>query len=226
MPIYSTLELSDERLQLIVNYVLSLGAAEIGDQAPAHEEHGDAQDSGDSILDPRDAMIGHHWMAVLAIRSGETDEAIAHLEKTLDLVTGEHLAVMERLISLVQIGDLDLAEQRTTEMLAGFVPESGWIDTFHLGSSIDALAAGDFTEASEHLEALQGSDLQTAAAQAIQAITENRIDQATNVLIDALGPDEHVEDAEEHAEPDEATEHVDETDETDEHADETDTHDE
>ncbi len=212
MPVFGTLELSDERLQLIVDYVLSLGAAEMGemgemgDQAPAHGGHGDAQDSGNSILDPRDVMIGHHWMAALAMRTGETDEAIAHLEKTLDLVAGEHLAVMERLIYRIQIGELDAAEERITEMLAGFAPEPEWVDELHLGLSIDALAVGDLNEASEHLEALQGSDHATAAAQAKQAIAENRIDYATNILLDALEPDdadepdEHLDDADGHDE--------------------------
>ena len=145
-------------------------------------------------------MIGHHWMAALAMRAGETDEAIAHLEKTLALVIGEHLAVMERLVRRVQIGELDSAEERMTVMLAGFAPEPEWVDELHLGLAIDALAVGNLEEVSNHLEAVQGSDLATAATQAMQAIAENRIDDATNVLLDALEPDEHVDDADEHDE--------------------------
>ena len=77
---------------------------------------------------------------------------------------------MDEIVALLDAGDLDSAQTRTTEMLAGFVPEAGSVDELHVRLALQALAVDDPTEASGHLERVGGGPFADAALQALEAL--------------------------------------------------------
>lgn len=186
MPLFDKTELSDDQLEQIVEFVVSLepvvhGA---GAKVPAG---GEEADSEGPVLDPRDVLAGHHWMALSAMSVGDVAQARHHIADLAAIVEGEHRVGMEEILALLDSGDLPAAQQRTTEMLAGFVPEAGAIDQLHVRLALQSLVVEDFVEAREHLARIDDVEMLTAVQGGLDAIDSGDAALAVDLLREAVG---------------------------------------
>ncbi len=191
MPLFTVVELSDEKLDEIIGFVEGLEPADLGD---GHGGHGT---SDTTTLDPREVLAGHHWMTLTAVQVGNVEGARHHIEDITDEVTGEHLTAMEEILDLIDADDLVTVEQRLKEMVAGFVPEAGSIDSLHLRLALQALAVDDIAEAAGHLGRVGEGEFTDTASDALDALDAGEMDHATELLLDALGEAGHDEAADE-----------------------------
>ncbi len=185
MPLFSPDELSNAELASIVDFVVGLG--------PMSMDHGgaDPEEEESGGLDQREVLIGHHWMTLSAINEGQTSKAIAHVTNITELVQGEHLSAMNEVVAMLEAGDLEGARVGTLEMLAGFLPEAGSIDTLHLQLASQALAADLPVEASVHLGRVGDGPLIDVAQLAVEALSAGDADRASEIVMAAIAEEEH-----------------------------------
>jgi len=183
MPLFERDELSDEQLDLIVEFVVGL--------EPVPHAPGDEGDEGDEIpaLDPREVLAGHHWMALSAMAVGDIAQAMHHISDIAAIVEGDHRVGMEEILALLDAGDLAAAEQRTTEMMAGFVPEAGALDELHVKLALQSLVVEDLVEASEHLGRIGDAEMISAVQAGQEAIDSGDVEHAIEALREVVGED-------------------------------------
>lgn len=189
MPLFDRTELSDDQLDLIVEFVVGLEPVAHG--AGEEEDGGDAEHGDDNVeLDPRAVLAGHHWMALSAMSVGDVEQAVHHIGDLAAIVEGEHRLGMEEILVLLETGDLALAQQRTTEMLAGFVPEAGAIDELHVRLALQSLVVEDLVEASEHLARIDDAAMVAAVQGGLDAIESGDVAHAVELLREVVGEDD------------------------------------
>lgn len=151
---------------LVILLAVALATAACGDDADdseAAQSQGVAEQQGDEHADEDEVAattgaadgalsIQHHWQALAAIEAGDTDDAIHHVEHILDLVTGEHAAVMQEVLTQLRGGALEDAEHEIEHMLAGTAEPNLTAETLHLQMALDAITSDDPDDATHHLE--------------------------------------------------------------------------
>lgn len=136
MPAFGRDQITDQELEQIAAYITSLPGA------PGHRE---PTQMGDMV-----AM--HHWMAILALKAGNTGDAEHHIRHVMDSVGGEHKRRMEEALSMARGGRAHEAEHEIEHMLAGAAMPHLGLPQLHLRASLSAIAVGDRADAEHHIQ--------------------------------------------------------------------------
>ncbi len=182
MPAFSQSQISDEELDLLADYIVSLGEG---------DDHREPVSLGD------DAVIAmHHWMALDAIQAGNLTEADHHLGHIMELIhEPAHVQVMEEIEQAVSSGDTHHAEHLLENHLAeNFEPDLP-IGTLHAQLVLAAFTTGDTDDARHHLEHVVtspgDSGLSGVAKAAIEKIDAGEDEEAEHIVEDALEESGH-----------------------------------
>lgn len=136
MPVFSPDKISNEELQEIGEYVAGLGGGH------AHMREGV---SGDEL-------IMHHWMAIIALESGEIDEASHHIDHILEGAEGQHHRMMQQSQAFLADGEVHEAAHIIEEMLAGLDDADLDLPSMHMRLAISSLRGDNLTSAAHHVE--------------------------------------------------------------------------
>lgn len=182
MPAYSQSQISDAELDLIADYIVSLGGG---------GEHQEPVSLGDD-----EVIAMHHWMALDAIQADNLTEASHHLDHVIEMIhESAHVSVMEEIEQAVTSGELHDAEHLLEGHLAGsFEPDLG-LGTLHGRLVVAALATGETDDAKHHLEHMlanpDDTGLSDVAEAAIEKIDAGEAEEAEHLIEDALEEASH-----------------------------------
>ncbi len=137
MPPFSLSIISDQELDQIVDFIVSL---------PVTEKHAEPADmEGELVL--------HHWMAIYAIEEGDAQDAMHHIDHILRLVTEpEHKHRMEETGEFIRQGKFHNAEHEIEEMLAGQADADLRSSEMHLRLAMASVALQSAQDAIHHME--------------------------------------------------------------------------
>jgi mono/diheme cytochrome c family protein len=169
MPAYDVDRLSDDDVDLIVDYITSL--------APA-DDHVEP-------LDVPERLAVHHWMALIAIDAGDVDDAVHHVEHIVKVTRDDHKAAMQQAAELLRQGEVELAEDTIQDMLAGTADPELALEDLHLQLALSALEAADLEQAAHHLEdavAIARGQRRRAIADALQLLQADELHDAEHTL--------------------------------------------
>ncbi len=138
MPTYPPLKISDEELDEIVLYISTLRG-----------DHGDV-----GISDPELASFQHHWMALLALEDGSSDDAVHHIDHIIKVVTGHHLAQMKKVKEEIEAGKNHEGVHTIQAMLTGTEGRGLTPLEINGGLARSSVEIGDVDGALHHLEHL------------------------------------------------------------------------
>lgn len=177
MPAFSASQVSDEELDLIADYIISLGGGN------GHVEP--------TTLGEDEVLVMHHWMALDAIQTENLDEADHHIQHIISAVQDdEHLNLMEEIAAAVSSGDLHDAEHLLEELLVGTVEPSLGADRLHAQLAFAALVTEDVADALHQLDhVLSVSDdsvLLGMAELAIEQLDAGDVEEARHIVQEAL----------------------------------------
>jgi|SRR5215218_4934583 len=174
MPAYSETQLSDGDLHEIAAYIAGLAPAEM------HVEPV-------KISNP---IAMHHWMAISAIKAGDVEDALHHVDHIIEAVEGEHLEAMEQARDHLRAGDLHEAEHLIEEMLAGRARPDLSLEEVHLRLALAALERGDASDARHHvnhfLETARGEEREHAR-EVLAALRAGDLHEALDGVEELLG---------------------------------------
>lgn len=181
MPAFSESQLNDTQLEAIVTYIASL---------PAPENHVEP-------LQMDDALAVHHQMVLVALKAGDTADALHHLDHIIDMATDhEHKEQAEEARALVTAGKMHDAEHEVEEMLAGkAVPEMG-ISQLHLQLAFSAISVRDTGDAGHHMEhfmAMASGMERVKADEVIKLMEMGDMHEAGHALEQMMGMTPHGE---------------------------------
>ncbi len=140
MPVFGRESLSPEDLDALVAYIESLEG--IGG-------HGHMPDSGVSLADQ---SLSHHRMALTAFEAANVTDAGHHIEHLIDILEGQHLALMQEAQQITLTGDVHDAQHMIEAMLSDVQPEEESLATLHLRLGLSGLRVDGVNEATHHLE--------------------------------------------------------------------------
>ncbi len=116
------------------------------------DENVDAPDDSATGSIAMDAdTVQHHWFALVALRSGEVDDAAHHVDHIIGVVGGAHLVEMEEVAAQLAAGDLHEAEHGIEGMLAGQAEFELTSEVLHLQLALDAMSVDDSRDAMHHV---------------------------------------------------------------------------
>ena len=136
MPVFPPDKISNSELAEIAGFIESLS----GDHA-----HQKPAAIGD-------ALAQHHWMALFALEDGQPTEAAHHVNHVIELVSGEHLALMQEAIQLIEGPNLHDAEHTIEAMIAGTAEPDVGILEMHLRLAASSAVVASAEDAIHHLE--------------------------------------------------------------------------
>ena len=138
MPAFSEIQISNEELEQIAAYIVSLALA-AGHIEPIAME---------------DVVAMHHWMALSALAADNLEEAEHHVTHIIELVQEdtEHLHQMEEVLEALQAGDVHRAEHPIEAMLAGTAEPNLTPTEMHLRLALVGLEATNINDARHHME--------------------------------------------------------------------------
>lgn len=205
MPIFPPTVLSDPELAAVVVYVESLenlephdGDPEADDEADdeAADEAGDANDVSKNVLSRTQVLQMHHLMAVGDAESGNTVEAVDHVEHLIELVEGTHQRVMEEVLDLLNSGQVTEAVELIEEMIVvNGISENLTPVELHLLVAQQSAVVGDLKTAKIHVihaqELATDEDLRLILIAADQDDVEKLEEALLDFLLDAgvIDPD-------------------------------------
>lgn len=153
MPPFPPERLSDEDLEKIAAYIVSLGPPQAG------HKHGVEISTPEQI---------HHLMAVLAIQAGNLEDAAHHVRHALEFnPESEHKQQMEQALAMLEAGEAHEAEHLLQEMVGTLAGEENHktLAELHLELALAAVEQGDVAEAQHQighfLEVATGQDKET-----------------------------------------------------------------
>lgn len=176
MPVFSPDIISNEELQRLAEYIAELGGGH------AHVRSGV---SGDEL-------IMHHWMAIIALESGEAQEAAHHVDHILQGAEGQHLRMMEKSRALLSEGEVHEAAHIIEQMLAGLDEAEVDQSTMHLRLALSSLRGEDLPSTIHHVEHFMESaagDHHESAEQILEDLTYGELHEADEKLVLLLGQD-------------------------------------
>lgn len=209
MPVFPPDKISNEELEAIAEYVEGLGGGHAHVRAPGSP----------------DEIALHHWMALFSIDAEDPSDAAHHLGHIIDITEGQHRSQMEKALSLLEANETDEAAHLIQQMLAGLEQVDIDEPTMQLTLALSSARVEETDVAIHHVEhflELATGEEAEAGERILDFLRDGRVLDVQDALENLLGGtpiDEHMEDADEHA--DEADEHM---DDADEHADEADEH--
>ena len=182
MPAFSESQISDEELDRLADYIVSLGPG---------EQHTEPISLGED-----EVLAMHHWMALDAIQSDNLTEADHHLKHIIELIEEpDHLRIMQEIEQAVSSGDLHEAEHLLEGHLADSLEPNLSIGTLHARLALAALATDDTDGARHHLEhALASPDdpgLSDVLEAAMAKIDAGEPEEAEHLIEDALEESDH-----------------------------------
>ena len=126
MPAFSESQITDDELDTIASYIAGLSG-----EGHAHRE----------TVELTAAIETHHWMALEAIKAGDQDESLHHVNHIIELLQpGEHRARMEGVLEGLQAGEKHEPEHEIEEMLAEFASPGLNLFQLHLKQALVSLA--------------------------------------------------------------------------------------
>ena len=140
MPVFGRDSLSPEDLDALVVYIESLEGI---------DGHGHMPDSGVSLADQ---SLSHHRMALTAFEATNVTEAQHHIEHLIDILEGQHLALMQEALQITLTGDIHDAQHMIEAMLSDVQPEEESLATLHLRLGLSGLRVDGVDEAIHHLD--------------------------------------------------------------------------
>lgn len=140
MPVFGRDSLSPEDLDAMVAYIESLEGA---------DSHGHAPDSGVSLADQ---SLTHHRMTLTAFEAANVTEAQHHIEHLIDILEGQHLALMQEALQITLTGDVHDAQHMIEAMLSDVHSEKESLAALHLRLGLSGLRVAGAIEAIHHLE--------------------------------------------------------------------------
>lgn len=176
MPAFSGVQVSDEELGKIADYIESLGPGAMVHMEPT-------------------AMPGllamHHWMAIMALDAHNVDEANHHIGHIIELVQeADHRRQTEEARDLLAQGQIHEAEHRVEGMLAGRAVFGLTLDRLHLELALVALEAKDTEDLKHHLQHFVGQaphELTAKGEDLLRLLEGNRLDDLERELRELLG---------------------------------------
>lgn len=178
MPSYSPARLSDEDLDEIAKYIASLAPQK------THVE---------PVKLP-ELSATHHWMALSALQAGDLRDALHHVNHTIDLVQGRHLAAMRRAREHLEAGDAHEAEHLIAEMLAGETKPDLSLRRIHLRLALAAVESRDTKEAIHqvrHFVAVAGGKEKRAGRAVLADLKARDLHEVAHALERLLGETPH-----------------------------------
>ncbi len=137
MPAFTENQISDEELDTIARYIVSLPA---GDHA--HPE----------TIELTAAIEMHHWMALEALKADDTAERTHHVKHIIELLEpGLHRTQMEAVLKSLQAGETHDPEHEIEGMLAGTAAPELTLLQLHLRQAKVSLAVDDLADAQHHV---------------------------------------------------------------------------
>ena len=98
----------------------------------------------------------HHWMALEAIKAGDQNESLHHVNHIVELLEpGEHLRRMEAILEGLERGETHESEHDIEEMLAEFASPGLNLFQLHLRQALVSLAIEDVLDAQHHISHAQ-----------------------------------------------------------------------
>ena len=138
MPAFSVATLSDDDLDEVIEFIEHL--------APQGEGHVHA-------FEPSRPVSAHLLMALIALKGGNTDDVVHHIEHARLVADADVAATLDEILEAVEAGELHDAEHELEELLPetadSSVPDE---ETLHLELALDALTDDDDDDAAHHLE--------------------------------------------------------------------------
>ena len=137
MPAFSEFQINDEELDTIASYISGLSP-----EGHAHPE----------TVELTAAIEIHHWMALEAIKAGDQDESLHHVNHIIQLLEpGEHLRRMDAILEGLERGETHDPEHEIEEMLARFASPGLSLFQLHLRQALVTLAVEDAADAQHHI---------------------------------------------------------------------------
>lgn len=184
MPAFSASQVSDEELDLIADYIVSLVGGD------GHVEP--------TTLGGDEVLVMHHWMALNAIQTENLNEADHHIQHIISAVQDEErLNLMEEIAAAASSGDLHDAEHMLEQLLVGTVEPSLGADRLHAQLVFAALVTEDVADAMHQLDhVLSVSDdpvLLGMAETAMELLDTGDVEEARHVVQEALDGATHAD---------------------------------
>ncbi len=183
MPAFGPAQISNEELDSIARFIAALE----GDDHLHHE-----------TADLSAAVEMHHWMALESLEAHDLIEAGHHVGHIIELLEpGDHQNQMhEVLASLDSGGDSHEPEHRIEEMLSGSASPGLTVFQLHLEQALDALDAGDLSDAKHHVaHAREAGDDSTAVslAEVLKLLEVENSHGAEHEIQELLGAKDHID---------------------------------
>lgn len=123
---------------------------ELDASTPAPEPDRTASDDPVVVMDPRVEL--HHWLAITALRQGDSVTALHQVGHIIRIVDGEHRREMSAAADEIERGDLHVAEHMIEGMLSRHAPSPLSGAQLHLRLALESLGVGDIEAAQHHFE--------------------------------------------------------------------------
>lgn len=180
MPAFSTTQLSDDDLEKIAAYIVSLEGEH------AHEFELEAPE------------LAHHLMAIESIKVDDLQDAAHHVQHALDFIHEHaHEHQMEEVLELLAAGEAHEAEHLLAEMVGVLAEQEGKsLAQFHLELALTAVRDHDIQETQHHLTHFieLASDIEKIEAQkALDLLAAGDTHNAEHRIEELLGVNPHGE---------------------------------
>lgn len=137
MPSFSQAQLSDAELDEVAAFLSSLGEAEASVQ--------DWEKAAPETM--------HYWLALLAIKTGDAQNAKHHLEDVLGFIREPvQRTKMEEALGMMGKGNMHDAEHEIEEMAGSESPAGISVQRFHLTLAMSGVEAENANEVKHHLD--------------------------------------------------------------------------
>ena len=176
MPAFSESQITDEELNTIASYIAGLSS-----EGHAHPE----------TIELTAALEIHHWMALEAIKAGDQNESLHHVNHIVGLLDpGEHLRRMEAILEGLERGDIHESEHEIEVMLAQFASPGLNLFQLHLRQALVSLAVDDVPDAQHHISHTQVVSTpadEEGIAEVLELLGQGNLHQAEHEIQEIVG---------------------------------------
>ncbi|MBI4243408.1 MAG: cytochrome c [Planctomycetes bacterium] len=168
-------QLSDRELDKIAEFIASLGEA----KTPVQEWEKETTETM------------HHWMALLAIKDGDAEDAKHHLQDALTFVKEPmHKTETEKALNMIAQGKVHDAEHEIEEMAGAESPSGVTMQRFHLILAQRGVEAESATNVKHHLDhfVIKATEAEKKIAQeALELVGKGNFHEAEHEIEELLG---------------------------------------
>ena len=176
MPAFPESQITDEDLNIIASYIAGLSG-----EGHAHPE----------TIELTATIEMHHWMALEAIKAGDQDESLHHVNHIVDLLEpGEHLRRMEAILVVLERGEIHESEHEIEEMLAQFASPGLSLFQLHLRQTLVSLAIENLPDAQHHISHAQELSIpadEEAIDEVLELLGQSKSHEAEHEIQELLG---------------------------------------